>query len=174
MAYKEPDPVDEKGLERLNPDLDAPDRKSRVEAAIGLKVAGANYSDIAEVLNYSSVEQARSAVERGLAATASEDDRKVQREIASRRLERLLRAIWKKATDEDSPEQLSAARTALALVDRHIRLWGADAPTEMVIYSPAKGEMEAWIESMVKRVRQGLPEEADIVDADVVEDDAAS
>jgi hypothetical protein len=174
MAYAEPEGLDEKGLERLNPDLEVKDRKTRIEAAIGLKVAGANYSEIADVLGYSSVEQARSAVERGIAATASEDDRKQQREIASRRLERLLRAIWKKATDEESPEQLSAARTALALVDRHIRLWGSDAPSEMVIYSPAKGEMEAWIESMVKRVRQGLPEEADIIDADVVDDDAAS
>jgi DNA-binding transcriptional ArsR family regulator len=174
MAYAEPEHLDEKGLERLNPDLDAPDRRSRVEAAIALKVAGANYSEIAEVLSYSTVEQARSAVERGLAATASEEDRSRQREIASRRLERLLRGLWRKATDEDNPEHLSAARTALAIVDRHIRLWGSDAPSEMVIFSPAKGEMEAWIESMVKRVRQGLPEEADIIDADVVDDDAAS
>jgi hypothetical protein len=174
MAYKEPEPVDEHGLERLNPDLDVKDRQTRVEAAIGLKVAGANYSDIAEVLEYSSVEQARSAVERGLAATASEEDRKVQRQIASRRLERLLRGIWKKATDEDNPEQLSATRTALALVDRHIRLWGSDAPSEMIVYSPGATEIEAWIETMAKRVRAGLPEEVDIIEGQVLRDDAAS
>lgn len=173
MAYAEPTPVDEHGLERLNPDLDEKDRKTRVEAAIGLKVAGANYSEIAEVLEYSSVDQARSAVERGLAATASEDDRKVQREIASRRLERLLRAIWKKATDEDNPEQLSAARTALALVDRHIRLWGADAPSEMIVYSPTAGEMEAWIAKMARQVRAGLPEEVDIIEGEVLGDAAS-
>lgn len=176
MAYAEPDPVTEQGLLKLNPDLDEPDRKSRTEAAIGLKVAGANYSEIAEVLGYANVDAARTAVERGIAATATEDDRKHQREIASRRLDRLLRGIWKKATDEGNPEQLSAARTALALVDRHIRLWGADAPSEMVIYSPSTGELEAWIAKMARQVRAGLPEELDIIESEVIEDsdDAAS
>lgn len=172
MAYAEPEGLDEKGLERLNPDLDEKDRKTRVEAAIALKVAGANYSEIAEALEYTSVDQARSAVERGLAATASEEDRSRQREIASRRLERLLRAIWAKATDETNPEQLSAARTALALVDRHIRLWGTDAPSEMVIYSPTAGEMEAWVARMAQQVRAGLPEEVDIIESEVISDTA--
>lgn len=169
MAYAEPDPVDEHGLERLNPDLDVPDRKSRVEAALALRIAGANYSEIAEALEYSSVGQARTAVERGLAATASEEDRKEQRVIAGRRLERLLRGLWAKATNEEHPEQLSAARTALALIDRHIRLFGLDAPSEMVVYSPTAGEMEQWIASMAHRVRAGLPEEIDIIDGEVVE-----
>lgn len=174
MAYAEPEHIDEKGLERLNPDLDAPDRKTRVEAAIGLRVAGANYSEIAEVLEYSSVEQARSAVERGLAATATEEDRKQLRDIAGRRLERLLRGLWKKATNEEHPEQLSASRTALALIDRHIRLFGLDAPSEMVIYSPTAGEMENWIAGMVKHVRAGLPQEVDILDGEVVSDEQAT
>jgi hypothetical protein len=174
MAYKEPEHLDERGLERLNPDLDVKDRRTRVEAAIALKVAGANYSEIADVLEYSSVEQARSAVERGLAATASEEDRKQQREIASRRLERVLRSLWSKATDEEHPEHLSAARTALAYIDRHIRLWGTDAPSEMVVYSPAQGEIETWIASMVQHVRKGLPQEADILDAEIVDDEQAS
>jgi hypothetical protein len=169
MAYAEPEGLDEKGLERLNPDLDVPDRKTRMEAALALKIAGANYSEIAEALEYSSVDQARTAVERGLASTASEEDRKKQRELASLRLERLLRAIWKKATDEDNPEQLSAARTALALVDRHIRLWGTDAPSEMVIYSPTAGEMEAWIARMAQQVRAGLPQEIDIIEGEVLD-----
>lgn len=173
MAYKEPEHIDEGALERLNPDLDVPDRKTRVEAAIGMRVAGANYSEIAEVLEYSSVEQARSAVERGLAATATPEDRERMREIASRRLERLLRGLWKKATDETHPEQLSATRTALALVDRHIRLWGLDAPGEMVVYSPSAGEMEAWVASMVSRLRSQLPEEVDIIDGEVLSDQTA-
>lgn len=173
MAYAEPEGLDEKGLERLNPDLDVKDRMSRVEAAIALKVAGANYSEIAEVLGYSDVTQARSAVERGLAATASEDDRKTQREIASRRLERLLRSIWSKATDEENPEQLSAARTALAIVDRHIRLNGSDAPSEMVVYAPSAGELDAWVARMAKQLRSGLPEEVDIIDGEVISDQTA-
>lgn len=173
MAYAEPEGTPEQALARLNDDLDAKDRKSRVEAAIALKVAGANYSEIADVLEYSSVDQARSAVERGLAATATEEDRKAQREIASRRLERLLRGIWAKATDEKNPEQLAAARTALALVDRHIRLNGTDAPSEMVVYSPTASEMEAVIARITSKARAGLPEEIDIIDGEVVRDEAS-
>lgn len=173
MAYAEPDPVSEQGLQRLNPDLDGKDRKSRVEAAIALKVAGANFSDIAEVLGYSTVEQARTAVERGLAATATEEDRKLAREVANRRLDRLLRGLWKKATDEDDPEHLAAARTALAIVDRSIRLNGSDAPSELIVYSPTAGEMEAWVASMVSKVKAGLPEEVDIIESEVLRDETA-
>jgi hypothetical protein len=169
MAYAEPEFLDEKGLERLNPDLDTKDRQTRVEAAIALKIAGANYSEIAEVLGYPNVATARSAVERGLASTADEEDRKQLRIVSGRRLERLLRAVWSKATDETHPEQLAAMRTALALIDRHIRLWGQDAPSEMVVYSPTAGEMEAWIAEMVHRVREGLPEEIDIIDGEVID-----
>jgi hypothetical protein len=174
MAYAEPDPVDESALDRLNPDLDAPDRQSRTAAAIALKIAGADYSEIAETLGYSSVTSARSAVERGLAATASEEDRSNLRVISGRRLERLLRAIWVKATDPKHPEQLSAQRTALALIDRHIRLWGQDAPSEMVIYSPSKGEIEEWIAQMAHNVRAGLPQEKDIIEGEVLDDTAES
>lgn len=174
MAYAEPDPVPETALERLNPDLDEKDRQTRMEAAIGMRVAGANYSEIAEVLEYATVDAARTAVERGLAATATEEDRQRQRELASRRLERLLRGLWKKATDEEHPEHLSATRTALALVDRHIRLWGLDAPSEMVVYSPTAGEMEAWVASMVQRVKGSLPEEVDIIEGEVVDEDGGA
>lgn len=172
MGYAEPEHVTEKGLDHLNPDLDRPDRNSRVEAAIALRVAGANYSEIAEVLGYANVDQARTAVERGIAATASEEDRKRQRELASRRLERVLRSLWSKATDESHPEHLSAARTALAYIDRHIRLWGTDAPSEMVVYAPAAGEIEQWIAKMVQHVRAGQPQEVDIIEGEVVDPDA--
>lgn len=174
MAYADPDPIDERGLERLNADLDAPDRRSRVEAAMALKVAGANYSEIADVLEYSSVDQARSAVERGLAATAGEEDRKRLREISGRRLERLLRGLWSKATDPEHPEHLSATRTALSLIDRHIRLYGQDAPSEMVVYAPGQAEIGEWIANMASHLRAGLPQELDIIDGEVVDDDAAS
>lgn len=171
MAYAEPDPVDEKGLDRLNPDLDAPDRRSRVEAAIALKIAGANYSEIADALEYSSVEQARSAVERGLAATAGEEDRRQLREISGRRLERLLRGLWTKATDPEDPEHLSATRTALALIDRHIRLFGQDAPSEMIVYAPGQAEIENWVAEMASHLRAAQPQEVDIIEGEVVEDE---
>ena len=59
MAYAEPDPVEESDLDNLNTDLDVKDRKSRVEAAVAMAVAGANYSEIADVLGYATPPLAR-------------------------------------------------------------------------------------------------------------------
>ena len=67
------------------------------------------------------------------------------RDYAGRRLERLLRAIWQKAIDTDSPEQMAAQQRALAIIDRHAKLFGLDAPTQHVINTPTVNEIDQWI-----------------------------
>jgi len=167
MAYAEPDPVTEKQLTNLNADLDEDDRASRQEAAVALRIAGATYSDIARTLGYSSVTRARQAVEQALAASVGDDDRERMRFIEGRRLERLLRGLWHKATDEDNDEQLAAARTALAVIDRHAKLYGLDAPVVHAVYSPTATEMEQWLSGIAEQVRQGQPEEYDIIAGEI-------
>lgn len=175
MAHAEPDPVSEADLARLNHDLDAnDDRSDRQKAAIAMRIAGANYSEIAEVLSYSSANLARVAVERGLARTAGPEDREQLRWLEARRLERILRGLWKKATmdeidGERNEEHLPAARTALAVIDRHAKLYGLDAPTEMVVYNPTGGEIQAWVERLTSQVREAFPEEADIIEGELTE-----
>lgn len=171
MAYAEPDPVPEDALDRLNSDLDKKAPVNRTEAAIALRIAGAPYSEIAEVLGYADVAAARLAVERGLASTVTEEDRKEMRTIANRRLERLLRAVMPKVVSPGGEEVLSGARTALAIVDRHIRLNGLDAPATVAVYSPTDSEIQEFIASHAQRMISGLPQEVDIIDADVVEED---
>jgi hypothetical protein len=167
MAYAEPDDPGEQGLERLNGDLEGKDRASRQEAAVALRIAGATYSEIARTLGYSSVTRARQAVERALAASVGEDDREQMRFIEGRRLERLLRGLWKKATDEQGEEQLAAARTALAVIDRHAKLYGLDAPTVHAVYSPTATEMEQWLAGVAAQVREGQPDEYDIIQGEI-------
>lgn len=169
MAYAEPT-TPETALERPNPDLDEKDRASRVESAIALRVAGANYSEIATFLGYATPDAARSAVERGLASTVNDEDRSQMRQIANRRVERLLAAIDGKATDPKNPEQLSAVRTALALIDRHAKMNGYDAPTEVSIYSPSEKQIQEFLATQARRIVGALPQEVDIVDAEVIED----
>ncbi|HEU4913074.1 MAG TPA: hypothetical protein VFV76_14385 [Actinomycetes bacterium] len=167
MAYAQPDPVsDEKALARANDDLARKDRRSRQEAAVALRIAGATYSDIARMLEYASPSLARQAVERSLASTAGPESRDQLRFIEARRLERLLRGLWHKATDEKNDEHLAAVRTAIAVIDRHARLYGLDAPQEMVLYTPAANELDAWVAKMAKQVRGELPQETDIVSAE--------
>jgi len=167
MAYAEPEPVTEAQLETLNGDLETKDRATRQEAAVALRIAGATYADIARTLNYSSVTHARQAVERALASSVGEDDRDQMRFIEGRRLERLLRSLWHKATDEENDEQLAAARTALAVIDRHAKLYGLDAPTVHAVYSPTATEMEQWLSGIAAQVREGQPDEYDIIAGEI-------
>jgi hypothetical protein len=163
MAYEKVQPIGED--EELVPHVPR-QPKARAEAAVALKIAGATYTDIAKTLDYSSASIARQAVERSLAATAGTEDRAKMRLLESKRLERLLRSVWKRATDPADAEHLSYVRAALALIDRHSRLHGLDAPQQMVVYSPAQSEIEAWVAGMSRQVVAGMPLEADIIEGD--------
>ena len=168
MAYERVRPVPEGELPPPIPK--AP--KARAEAAVALKIAGATYSDIAKTVGYSSASVARQAVERSLAGTVGEEDRAKMRLLEAKRLERLLRSVWSRSTDPSDPEHLSYVRASLSIIDRHIRLHGLDAPQQMVVYSPAQSEIEAWVAGMSRQVIAGMPLEADIIDGDyeVVQD----
>lgn len=169
MGYAEPDPIPEgQDLTRLNDDLDESDRPSRQESAIALRIEGAPYTDIAKTLGYASANHARQAVERGLASTVSGEDREQMRFIEARRLERILRGLWGKATNGEHAEHLAAARTALGVIDRHARLYGLDAPQEMVVYNPTGTELNAWVQNLAAQVREAGPAEVDIVDGYVI------
>jgi hypothetical protein len=140
-----------------------PERSNQANAAVSLRVAGATYGEIAETLGYSSAANARNAVEISLAARAGENDRESLRRTEGARLDRLLRGVWRKATDDTHPEHLAAVSRALAIIDRHIRLFGADAPQEMIHYTPTQEQMDAWVAQMS---RQYIP---DVPEADVIE-----
>lgn len=141
----------------------------RAEAAVALRLAGATYPEIANTCGYTDAFHARQAVERVLAASVGEDGRDQLRAVEGKRLERLLRSTWKRATDPGDTEHLAYVRAALALIDRHVRLFGLDAPQQMVVYSPAQGEIEAWVAGMARTVVADLPTEADIIGSVIYE-----
>jgi hypothetical protein len=92
------------------------------------------------------------------------------RDLTSRRLERLLRAVWTKALDTNNPEQMVAHQRALAVIDRHAKLYGLDAATKVdVEISPTQREMSDFISAVIE-LRNDLPKEGDIFgDAEVIE-----
>ena len=153
-----------------NRDLEATDRTHRQEAAVAMRIAGAHYSEIARSLDYPNATSARTAVERALATSVGDNDKEKLRWIEARRLERLLRSLWTKATNDKDESHLAYARTALAVIDRHARLYGLDAPQEMVVYTPAAAEIEAWVGSMARQVHGEMPEEYDIINGYVVDE----
>lgn len=133
----------------------------RADAAIALRAAGANFGDIADNLGYPDARAVSTAIELRLADTVGEQDRATMRELASVRLERLLRAVWLAAVDPNNPQHLAANARAQDLIGRHAKLWGLDAPTEVVVHNPTASEIDAW----VSKVMSAKPQ---IIEAEVV------
>lgn len=129
------------------------DRATRRQgaAALALRLAGAGYDEVADALGFDTAVEARKAAETALEARAWEDvdGRKRLRSECGARIERLLRGVWIKATDPDHPEHLVAVRVARELVDRQVRLYGLDAPQEVVVHSPTAAEIDAWVAAVV-------------------------
>lgn len=117
-------------------------------AAVALRLAGASYQEIADALVLDSPNDARNAVECDLRDRANDADlekRELLRAQTAARLERLLRGVWGKATNPQDPEHLIAVTRALAIIDRHTKLYGLDAPAEVMVHTPTSVEIEAWV-----------------------------
>jgi hypothetical protein len=136
--------------------------KQRANAALQLRLAGAPWSTVAEVHNYADAKAAQEAVEKMLAGTATEADRVNGRNLARARYERLLAAIWGKAINAESPEQLPAARAAREFVDRIVALDGLAMPQQVVVHNPSSAEIQAWIAEVAGR-------KFDVVEAEVID-----
>ena len=134
------------------------------QAALGLKLAGAGYTEIADVLGFTSDTEARRAVEGELAARSHDDaGRDMLRREASARIERLLRGVWAKATTATDPEHLQAVSKALALIDRHAKLNGLDMPQEVLVHQPTLTEIDAWVANLMANQMHVGVEEADVI-----------
>lgn len=139
-------------------------------AAVALRLAGAPYADIADTLGYADANEARQAVELELAASSTDvEARDKLRMESAARLERLMRGVWAKAVDPSDPEHLPAVRVALTLVDRHIRLLGLDAPTEVVVHTPTTAEIDAWVAMMLRQRAGGEVIEGEVLEEQVLE-----
>src|SRR5215475_7110801 len=115
-----------------------------------MRLAGATWHEIAVGLGYPTERQALVSTERALVKQLqSTDDREKMRRLAGARLERLLRSVWPKAIDPDHPDHLTAVTKAREIVDRHAKLFGLDAPQEIVVHSPTQTELEAWVARVI-------------------------
>lgn len=157
------------------------DSPTRAAAAVAMKIDGAGYSDIARVLEYSSAQRARTAVEDAIAAQAGSPEQiEHVRWVNSRRIERIIASLMARATNPKDPDHLMYARLAIVTIDRHLRIWGADAPQKIdVTYSPAAGEIEKWAMDMAAQFQGEQPQPGNImqvenvIDAEIVEEGEA-
>lgn len=151
---------------------DHPDRAIRnSRTVLQMRISGYQFDEIAEILCYEDEAAVRRELERGAKALLKEDHHSaaIMRSLVGRRLERMTRAVWLKAIDPDSPEQMVAQQRALANIDRFIRLMGLDAPVEhKVEITPTE---KAITEMVAELAQMGkLPEEMNIFDAELVDE----
>lgn len=146
-------------------------RERKANAAIQLRIAGASWDEVAQALGYPTARHALVATEKALERELkTEENQMAMRSLAGKRLERLLRGVWTKAIDPANPEHLVAVDRARLIIDRHAKLYGLDAPTEVVVTNPSQQELEKWVATVIGQSRPAL-EEADIFDAEVLGDD---
>ena len=129
---------------------------------VKLKLAGASFADIAQVLELPSPATARHIFETAIAASGDDEiDYKTLRTIANARLEGLLKGVFPRAIDTNDSEQLAFQRQALSVIDRGIKLNGLDAPSRVEVYSPTSEEFVRVIEQAASALG-GTTHEADI------------
>jgi hypothetical protein len=96
-------------------------RERKANSALQLKIAGASWEEIAEILGYPSGQHAQTATEGALERDLKSDEsRKHLRGLNAKRLEKLLRSVWPKATDPQHPEHLAAIASAPELEEADI------------------------------------------------------
>jgi hypothetical protein len=151
----------------------AMDPPTRAAAAVQMAVEGAAYSDIAKVLDYETPAAAKKAVWNTI-GDVEIDPQEVQRkrELMGRSLGKLLTSCMRRATNPHDPDHTTYVRTSLAIMDRQARLYGLDAPTNLVVHTPTQREIDAYVEQVrhIHLVAAG-DLEADILEAEVVTDD---
>src|SRR5690606_33466981 len=142
------------------------DPPSRASAAVNLLFSGASYADITKVLDYRNVEETKRAIWGAIGSLDIDEYRRNQeRELMARRLNKLVSSGWKRATNPNDPDHIAYQRLMLAIMDRQAKLFGLDAPTESIVYTPSQQE----INDHVARVRNLVIVESGDVEADVLE-----
>jgi len=149
-------------------------RDRKAAAALQMKQAGETWEDIAEVLGYPTGRMALVATEKALEKQlGTAESQKFLRQLASRRLDQVLRAIYPKAIDPEDPEQMIAATKVREIIATSMKLHGLEAPTQIVHHSPHESEIDAWVAEVVTSKIPALTEAdifGDVVEGEIVEE----
>lgn len=146
-------------------------RDRKANAALQLKFSGASWEDIAETLGFPTARMARVAVERALEKEMqTPESREMMRNMVARRYERVTRAFFARAIDEEHPDQFAAADRVRQFTAEYVKLMGLNAPVEYVVNNPTQAQLEQWV-ARVAAGGSAPVEEGDIFDIEVVEDE---
>lgn len=150
----------------------AMDPPTRAAAAVKMAVEGVSYTDIARTLDYESPAAAKKAVWSSIGDVEIDaDEVKRKRDLMGRGLGRLLSSCMRRGTNPHDPDHLAYARTCLAIMDRQARLYGLDAPTNLVVHTPTQQQINEYVQHVRQlQIVQAGDVEADIIEGEVVAD----
>jgi hypothetical protein len=143
-------------------------RKKSTAAAI-LLVNGMDIPAITQMLEYDSEAACSKDIETAIATIGLDSFDKAQlRQIMGARLEQAWKVGITNASRRGYPAREAALANAIRAAEKIIKLYGLDAPTEMVVHTATTEQINAWIQSMMaERVAQ-YPQEVDVVQGTVV------
>lgn len=147
-------------------------KMTKAESAAAMRVRGLTIQEIRAVLEYDTDAQVRAAIEAVIADSLDNYDREALRVNLDSRLEQLWRLAYKRARDDKNPQRETATKNALAVLNRMADLHGLDAPKEVRLHHAADDEIMQWIEQYSASGVAQLPQEPDIIDADIEDGNA--
>jgi hypothetical protein len=154
-----------------------------LRAAVQWHLSGADWATIAERFKYSSPQAARVAVEKFEGDMVSDSDVIASRNKAAARYEKLLRVEWQdaitpyvldsegKPTSKRNPNHAAAWDRVRSVVGDLVRLQGSAAPTQLQLYVPGSEELMTVVNELRTAKLGEIAQEADIFDAEIVDDD---
>lgn len=154
-------------------------RKSK--AALSMRRNGDDWATIAKALGYPTPRAALVATEQALAAELStRESQEFMRDMASDQLLSVLKPVLKAARNPNDPNWLHAVDRVRGLLRDHAELMGYISPKKHGIDSPTLAYLERWVASVTQMGGPDVEEAdifgdgADIIDAEVVEDEDAA
>jgi 4-hydroxyphenylpyruvate dioxygenase-like putative hemolysin len=147
---------------------------NRAASALQLRIDGAPFSAIAEALEFKDAKEAQQAVERALASEYRSPDEIAQvRALQSKRIDRILYSLMRRATNPKDPDHLAYANRALAAIKQQTDLEGAAAPARVdITYNPTAQQLEQWANAVTAKMH-GQIAEGEIIDVEFEEDERA-
>lgn len=142
------------------------------KAAAVMAVSGADFDEIAAVLGFSTPRVAELAVQRALADSLDSWDRADLKRLFMGRYESLFRSALRRSQTKGYYAREAAAATALKTLVEQIKFAGVATPSEHIIHSPAESEIRLFVHHFVDKQAALLPQEVDVLDAEVIEDSA--
>lgn len=145
----------------------------RAKACANMRLEGASFQEIAEVLEYADAKEAKRDCTRALAATHPSEDWETMRQVEVMRAERLFKQSLAMASadyliDPDgdrvpNSDKLKWHQQAASDLMNHATISGAKAPSKLEI-TPGEEQLEQLVEKLLERGGYEVMQEAEVLE----------